>query len=111
MILVSALYPNEAGSRFDADYYRDVHTPFARNLLGPLGLTGLRSTTGITSVDGGPPPFWAISELTFATRADFDAALNRCGEELFADIRNYTDVAPVLQVSSLDCDTIPSTGA
>ncbi len=111
IILISALYPNEAGSRFDGAYYRDRHTPFAIGLLSPHGLIGLRSTTGIAAIDGSPPAYWAISEMTFASRSAFDEALAHCGEDLFADIQNYTDVAPVLQVSSLDRDTISSTGA
>ncbi len=110
-ILISAIYPNEAGSRFDAAYYRDRHTPFALDLLAPHGLTGLRTTTGRAAIYGSPPPFWAISELRFASRQAFDDALGLCGEALFADVRNFTDVAPLLQVSSLGHDTISSTGA
>lgn len=110
-ILVSALYPNEAGSRFDAGYYRDQHTPLALALLKPAGLTGLRTTIGIESMDGAPPPFWAISELTFASREAFDAAMAQHGEAIFADIPNYTTVAPVLQVSRLEPTPAPTSGA
>lgn len=111
-ILVSALYPNEAGSRLDAGYYRDKHTSLALALLGPAGLTGLRTTVGIAGMDGAPPPFWAISEMTFTSRAAFDAAMARHGEAIFADVPNYTTVAPVLQVSRLDQDPItPTPGA
>jgi hypothetical protein len=35
MITVTFLYPNAPGSRFDADYYIDVHMPLAIRLLGP----------------------------------------------------------------------------
>lgn len=111
MILITAVYPNEVGSRFDAAYYLDQHTPFAVDLLTPHGLTGLRATTGSAAIDGSPPAYWAISELRFTSRAAFDAVLEQCGEALFADIQNYTNVAPVLQISSLDHDTISSTGA
>jgi uncharacterized protein (TIGR02118 family) len=111
MILVSALYANEAGSRFDARYYREVHTPFALEMLRPLGLLDIRSTTGIASLDGTPPPFWVISEMTFETRRHFDDAMAACGERLFADIPHYTDVAPVLQISSTDGEPTAPTGA
>ncbi len=104
MIRISAVYANEPDSRFDAEYYRDRHEPFARSLLEPHGLQGLRTTLGEAALDGSAPPFWAISELVFASREAFDSAMSRCGEALFADIPNYTTVIPVLQVSRLECD-------
>lgn len=111
MIRISALYPNEAGSRFDADYYCDRHAPFVAGLLEPFGLTEIHSTIGVASIDGAPPAFWAISEMIFESRARFDAAMADCGERLFADIANYTTVAPVLQISRLASDPHQPTGA
>lgn len=101
MIRITALYANTPGSRFDAAYYLERHTPFALRLLGPHGLTNIRTTIGTAALDGSPPPFWTISEMLFVDRAAFDAAMAACGPELFADIANYTDTAPVLQVSDL----------
>jgi uncharacterized protein (TIGR02118 family) len=99
MIRISAIYPNEAGSRFDAGYYQQRHEPFAIGLLEPLGLKGLRTALGEAGLDGSAPSYWAISELHFTSREACDAALAACGTALFADIPNYTNVAPVLQVS------------
>lgn len=104
MIRISALYPNAEGSRFDADYYVAKHTPFARGLLAPHGLDDIRTTLGVAGLDGAPPPFWVIAEMIFTSRDAFDAAMAACGAALFADIINYTDVSPVLQVSSLQED-------
>lgn len=101
MLRVSALYPTNAGCRFDSTYYVQQHAPFAQALLKPHGLTDLRVTLGVASLDGAPPPFRAISEMVFDSRAAFDAAMRACGETLFADASNYTDIAPVLQVSEL----------
>ena len=111
MIRISALYPNEAGSRFDADYYRDHHEPFAAGILGPFGLVEIRSAAGVANLDGTPPAFWAISEMVFESRARFDEAMANCGERLFADTANYTTVAPVLQISRLASDPHDPTGA
>lgn len=105
MIRVSALYPNGEGSRFDAGYYVQRHEPFAAEMLKPFGLVEIRTAIGLSALDGTPPPFWAISEMVFATRDHFQTAMDRCGERLFADIPNYTDVAPVLQYSELGADT------
>lgn len=101
MLRVCALYPTTDTSRFDGAYYVDRHAPFARELLAPHGLIDLRVTIGIAALDGGPAPFAAISELVFASRAAFDAAMQACGTALFADAPHYTDIAPVLQVSEL----------
>ncbi|MEO0032527.1 MAG: hypothetical protein RIS94_2285 [Pseudomonadota bacterium] len=103
MIRIAAIYPNAADSRFDGTYYRDRHTAFARGLLEPHGLIAISTTLGLAALDGAPPPFWAIAEMTFPSREAFDAAIAACGEALFADIPNYTDVTPVLQV----CGTEP----
>lgn len=110
MIRISAVYPNEPGSRFDAAYYLERHEPFASGLLTPHGLTDVRTAIGTEGLDGSPPVFWAISEMVFASRGAFDRAMSLCGEQLFADIPNYTSVTPVLQVSTLAGDapdTVP----
>lgn len=101
MFRVSALYPNQPGSRFDSAYYLDSHTALAKHLLSPHGLSAIRVTIGKASLDGLPPSFWAISEMHFADRGAFDRAMSACGAALFDDATNYTDVSPILQVSSL----------
>jgi uncharacterized protein (TIGR02118 family) len=101
VINISALYPNSAGSRFDASYYLNRHSAFADALLRPHGLIALRATIGVESLDGQPPPFWAISEMHFVSRHAFDEAIATCGEALFADLANYTNTTPVLQISTI----------
>ena len=98
MINILALYPNEPGSRFDAGYYRTRHVPTASRLLAPYGLIGLRLAEGVAGLDGSPPRFWMVSEMHFRSRDAVDRALAACGEALFADAPNYTDVEPLLQV-------------
>lgn len=100
MIRIVAIYPNTAGSRFDGAYYADQHTALARSLLEPLGLLGVTTLLGEATLDGAPPPFWAISEMHFPTREVFDSAMTAVGEALFADLPNYTDTAPVLQIGT-----------
>lgn len=101
MLCITAIYPNDPGSRFDADYYRTSHAETARALLAPHGLTTIRTTIGAAALDGSPPPFWAVSEMHFTSRAAFDAGIAAEGAALFADIPNYTNVTPILQVSEL----------
>ncbi|MGH6650042.1 MAG: EthD family reductase [Sphingopyxis sp.] len=101
MLCITAIYPNDPGSRFDAGYYTAAHAPLAEALLSPHGLRTIRTTIGLAGLDGSPPPFWAVSEMHFPSRADFDAAIAASGDALFADIPNYTNVTPILQVSEL----------
>jgi len=101
MLCITAVYPNDPGSRFDAGYYRASHAPLATALLTPHGLIAIRTTIGIAGLDGSPSPYWAVSELHFPSRGDFDAAIAANGDALFADIPNYTNVTPILQVSEL----------
>jgi uncharacterized protein (TIGR02118 family) len=111
MIRISAVYPNAEGSRFDVADYIGRHEPFARKLLAPFGLLEIRSTTGVANLDGSPPAFLAISELVFASRADFDTAMASCGEAIFADVPNYTSVTPILQISAMVGDASDPEGA
>ncbi|HUD93561.1 EthD family reductase [Sphingobium sp.] len=101
MLRVSAIYPNQPGSHFDCDDYVDRHTGFARELLSPYGLRDIRITLGTAALDGTPPPYWALSELLFEDRDSFDRAMDICGATLMGDAPHYTNVDPVLQVSSL----------
>jgi conserved hypothetical protein len=101
MLCVTAIYPNAPDSRFDTDYYLNAHTKLARGLLEQHGLTDIRTSIGIAALDGSPAPYWAISEMHFASRDRFDAAMSANGDTLFADLPNYTNVDPILQFSEL----------
>lgn len=98
MILISAIYPNHAGSRFDADYYMTRHSQLANQLLTPYGLQQVRIVLGVSDLQGAAPAFWAISEMHFVSRDHFERAMHECGPALFEDAKNYTDVTPTLQV-------------
>lgn len=101
MLRVSAIYPNLPGSHFNGGDYVDRHAPFARKLLEPHGLRELRITLGTAALDGTAPSYWALSELIFDDRDSFDRAMGICGVALMGDAPRYTNVDPVLQISSL----------
>ena len=101
MIRISAIYENVPGSHFDGAYYVGTHTAFATGLLAHHGLHSIRVTLGNEGLDGSPPAFWAISEMVFNSRTAFDEGMADCGAKLFADSVNYTNVSPVLQLSTL----------
>ncbi len=101
MIKVSVFYPNKPGSRFDGAYYLNVHMPLAARLLAPA----LKAVIVELGVSGGAPdqapPYAAICGFTCETVQAFMDAFVPHQAELQGDILNYTDIAPVIQVSQL----------
>jgi len=101
MIKVMSLYPNKPGSRFNADYYIDVHMPLAIRLLKPA-LKAVSAEIGLSSaMPGSPAPNAAIASFTFDSVEAFTAAVMPHYAELQADIPNYTDIDPIVQISEV----------
>jgi uncharacterized protein (TIGR02118 family) len=98
MIVVSVLYPNIAGSRFDLDYYRDNHLPLCRELLAPMGMQSL-SFYRPTDSDAAAP-FRLVAELRFPDMEATNAALAAHGPRTQADIPNFTDLTPIILIGS-----------
>ncbi len=99
MVLVSVLYPNQPGSRFDERYYLDRHIPLVRQRWEPMGLAELRLLRGTATPDGGPAPYRVVALLTFASAEALQRAAAAHGPEIFGDIPHFTDVQPVAQVN------------
>ena len=101
MIKVNVMYPYTEGARFDHAYYRDRHMPMMKARLGSAcvyytvdkGLTG--------RVPGSPPAFVAICAFICDSAEGYEAAMKEHRAEILGDIANYTDIAPVLQVSEV----------
>ena len=101
MINVSVLYPNKPGARFDADYYVNVHMPLAIKLLGSI-LKGVSAEIGVDGpMPGQAPPFAAMCHFVCESQEAFIGAFLANAAELQGDIPNYTDIAPVIQVSEI----------
>lgn len=101
MIRVSAFYENREGSRFDMAYYCDKHTPMVMAKLGQA-CRGVTIDEGIGGgAPGAPAPYVAVAHFLFDSVETFQAAFAPHAEAIFADLPNYTDVQPVLQVSNV----------
>lgn len=102
MIKVSILYPNTPASRFDADYYLKVHMPLAVRLLGP----SIKAASAEIGIIGGMPdqaaPYAAIAGFTCESIQAFTDAFLPNAAELQGDIPNYTNIAPIIQMSELN---------
>ena len=101
MICVSAFYPAAGESRFDMQYYLDQHIPLVGRLLKPFGLEKIEVDEGLAGgAPGAPANYKIIFRMYFDTLDNFQTALNAVGNDIFADIPNYTDIPVELQVSN-----------
>jgi uncharacterized protein (TIGR02118 family) len=101
MIKVSVMYPNTPGARFDHDYYRDKHMPLVKARMGDSckyytidkGLGG--------GAPGTPATYIAMCHIFSDSPEAFQRGFGPHAKEILADIANYTDLAPVMQVSEV----------
>lgn len=100
MATVSIVYPRQPGATFDYDYYQNQHLRLAGHRWGNAGLTGGEALIGKAAADGSAPAFFAIGIIHFESDDALRAALTgEYAEEVMADIRNFTDVQPIIQVN------------
>ena len=101
MIKVSVLYPNSEGCKFDMSYYVGKHMPMVRNKLGAACKDAAVEQGIAGGKPGAPATYIAMGHLYFDTVEEFQAALEPHAQELMADIPNYTDTQPVIQISEV----------
>jgi len=101
MIRVVVSYPNQAGARFDLDYYLTRHIPMVAEKLGPA-LAGWSAEQGIgAGTPGAPAEFMIQATLTLVSLEAFPAAMATDGPAIMSDIKNYTDIQPHIQVNKI----------
>ena len=101
MIRVTVLYAREKGKTFDIDYYITKHMPLVRRKLDPYGLKKAQVDKSVGKSDDGLSPYFAITSLYFDSVADFKKGFSAATPDLLKDLPNYTDVAPVVQLSEV----------
>ena len=96
MVRLIALYGTpEDPAAFDA-HYRDVHAPIVSRYPKLLGMRLTRAD----GVGGRPAAFYLVAEMSFASRADLDAALvSEAGIESGRDLRNFAQAGVSLFVA------------
>lgn len=101
MIKVTIFYPNGDGKTFDMDYYSTKHMPMAASLFGGA-LKAMSIDKGIANAAPDEPlPYLAIGYFFFDTIDSFKNAIGPNSETLRADVPNYTNIKPVLQISEV----------
>ena len=101
MIKVSVMYPNTPGGRFDHDYYRDRHMPMVKERMGDAcdHYTVDRGLSG--GAPGSPATYVGMCHIYCRSLEDFQKGFGPHAQEIMADIPNYTDLKPVMQISEV----------
>jgi uncharacterized protein (TIGR02118 family) len=103
VIKVSVLYPNGPDTRFDMAYYLEHHIPLADRLFGAHpGYRGVVVERGLAgAIPGADAPFVALCHFSFDSLGEFMAAFEPHTAELQGDIPNYSNIAPIIQISEV----------
>ena len=101
MIKVSVLYPAGDNAKFDIDYYCKRHMPMVQEKVGPA-LKSMAVEQGVAgATPDAPPAFVAMGHLYFDSAEAFQTAFGPHAPEIMADIPNYTNVQPTIQISEV----------
>ena len=101
MIKVSVFYPYKEGFKFDMGYYTNSHIPMVGKKLGSA-LKGVSMEQGIGGpAPGLPPVYHVMIHMLFDSVETFQGAFGPHAEAIMADIPNYTDIEPSIQISEV----------
>ena len=100
MRCITVLYPNPEGVRFDFDYYKKSHATLILRLYGK-SIARYELRRGESGPDGGRPPYVATVNFWVADQQAFDEAQSRHAPALIADVPNFTNVQPTIQIEEV----------
>jgi uncharacterized protein (TIGR02118 family) len=86
MIRLMVTYPRGEATTFDADYWTGTHMPLVSSSWNEV----VRWEADLGAADG---PNYAVAHIYFDSQESMGAAM-----AVMADIPNYTDVEPAMQV-------------
>jgi uncharacterized protein (TIGR02118 family) len=101
MIKVSVMYPNTAGARFDHDYYRDKHMPMLKEKMGDACKSYTIDKGLAGGAPGAPAPYIGMCHIFCDSVESFQASFGPHAKAIMADVANYTDLKPVMQISEV----------
>jgi len=101
MFKVEILYPNGEGKTFDMDYYEKKHMPMVAGFLGK-NLKFYEIDKGIAGrTPNDKVPFVAIGYFYVNDVAEYNKAIGQNRDTVINDIKKYTNIQPVIQVSEI----------
>ena len=102
MIRLSVMYPQGEGKTFDLDYYAKKHMPLVKARWGGMGLVRYEVDKGVAGgAPGAPAPYVSIGHVYFNSLGELQKAVAAHGPELFADVPNFTNITPQVQISEI----------
>ena len=101
MIKVSVMYPNGPDAHFDEAYYRDKHMPMVKQLMGDHCKSWAFDRALSGGQDASNAPYIAMGHLFCESVEAFQAGFGPHTKEIMADIPNYTNQKPVIQMSEV----------
>jgi uncharacterized protein (TIGR02118 family) len=100
MVKVTIFYPNSPGARFDMKYYTTRHMPMVQQKVSTC--KGIAAEQGLAGGSAGTPPIYiAIGHLLFDSVEAFETGFAPHAAEILADVPNYTNVQPQLQINQI----------
>lgn len=100
MFCVTVAYPRKDDGYFDFAYYTEQHVPMVARLLGDNAIrTEVRK--GVGTPDGSAPDFVCLASFWIKSMPEMLATLDEHGQVIMADILNYTDIQPLLQLDEV----------
>lgn len=99
MIRVAVMYPNSRDKKFDITYYKDQHMALVAKNYSEFGLLSLEVDIAKVKEGAQSAPYIAIGYMMFESTKSFMQAYQAKGKEVMADIINFTDIEPEVQIS------------
>ena len=93
MFCASVAYPADIEG-FDFAYFRDRHAPLFASLLG-ANCERFEVHKPLATPGAPPPPFTAAAYLWVSSAEEFGTTLAQHGEQIYADIANFSPCQPV----------------
>ncbi len=101
MIKVSVFYPAGENTKFDMDYYCKSHMLMVGQKLG-AACKKMAVEQGLAGGSAGAPPTYiAMGHIYCESVAEFEAAFTPHAATIMADIPNYTNAQPIIQISEV----------
>ena len=101
MIKFSVMYPHTPGARFDHDYYRDKHMPMIKARMGDACLSYAIDKGLSGGAPGSAPSYVAMCHVFAESVESFLKAFGPHQKEVRDDVKNYTDIVPLTQISEV----------
>jgi uncharacterized protein (TIGR02118 family) len=101
MFKVTILYPFGEDKNFDLEYYEKKHMPMMAGFIGK-NLKFYEIDRGISGRNANEKPaFAAIGYFYISDINEYNEAIARNREVVMNDLKNYTNIQPLVQVSEV----------